>query len=188
MPFEASGVPSALGVPFARGCGARRAHLYVASRRRRCYGLAPSCVFRSACGSRGLLGPGLLIGICSMAIYHLSAQIISRKEGRSAVAAAAYRAGENLYDERIGKVFDYTRKQGVEYSEILAPPEAPSWVHDRQSLWNAVERAEKRKDAQLAREIEIGLPRELSKDQQVSLLREFVKTTFVSQGMVADVA
>jgi len=123
-----------------------------------------------------------------MAIYHLSAQIISRKEGRSAVAAAAYRAGENLYDERVGKVFDYTRKQGVEYSEILAPPEAPSWVHDRQSLWNAVERAEKRKDAQLAREIEIGLPRELSKDQQVNLLREFVKTTFVSHGMVADVA
>jgi len=123
-----------------------------------------------------------------MAIYHLSAQIISRKEGRSAVAAAAYRAGENLYDERVGKVFDYTRKQGVEYSEILAPPEAPSWVHDRQSLWNAIERAEKRKDAQLAREIEIGLPRELSKDQQVNLLREFVKTTFVSHGMVADVA
>jgi Ti-type conjugative transfer relaxase TraA len=123
-----------------------------------------------------------------MAIYHLSAQIISRKEGRSAVAAAAYRAGENLYDERVGKVFDYTRKQGIKYSEILAPPEAPSWVHDRQSLWNAVERSEKRKDAQLAREIEIGLPRELSKDQQVNLLREFVKTTFVSQGMVADVA
>ena len=123
-----------------------------------------------------------------MAIYHLSAQIISRKEGRSAVAAAAYRAGENLYDERVGKAFDYTRKQGVEYSEILAPPEAPSWVHDRQSLWNAVERVEKREDAQLAREIEIGLPRELSKDQQVNLLREFVKTTFVSQGMVADVA
>jgi Ti-type conjugative transfer relaxase TraA len=123
-----------------------------------------------------------------MAIYHLSAQIISRKEGRSAVAAAAYRAGENLYDEHIGKVFDYTRKRGVEYSEILAPPEAPSWVHDRQSLWNAVERAEKRKDAQLAREIEIGLPKELSKDEQVKLLREFVKTTFVSHGMVADVA
>jgi len=123
-----------------------------------------------------------------MAIYHLSAKIVSRKEGRSAVAAAAYRAGENLYDERIGKAFDYTLKRGIEYSEILAPPEAPAWVHDRQSLWNTVERAEKRKDAQLSREIEIGLPVELSKDQQVALLRDFVKTTFVSQGMVADVS
>src|ERR1700748_2404318 len=123
-----------------------------------------------------------------MAIYPLSAQIISRKEGRSAVAAAAYRAGQSLYDEHVGETFDYTRKEGVEYSEILAPPEAPAWVHDRQSLWNAVEKSEKRKDSQLAREIEIGLPVELSKDQQVNLLREFVKTTFVSHGMVADVA
>jgi Ti-type conjugative transfer relaxase TraA len=123
-----------------------------------------------------------------MAIYHLSAKIVSRKEGQSAVASAAYRAAENLYDERIGKVFDYTRKQGVEYSEILAPPEAPAWVHDRQSLWNMVERVEKRKDAQLAREIEIGLPRELSADQQVALLRDFVKTNFVSAGMIADVS
>lgn len=81
-----------------------------------------------------------------MAIYHLSAKVVSRKEGRSAVAAAAYRAGENLYDERVGVAFDYTWKRGVEYSEILAPPEAPSWVYDRESLWNAVERAERRKD------------------------------------------
>jgi Ti-type conjugative transfer relaxase TraA len=124
----------------------------------------------------------------SMAIYHLSAQILSRKAGRSAVAAAAYRASENLYDEHVGKTFDYTRKGGVEYSEILAPPESPSWVYDRQSLWNAVEKIENRKDAQLAREIEIGLPVELSQEQQVALLRAFAKDTFVSQGMVADVA
>ena len=123
-----------------------------------------------------------------MAIYHLSAKVVSRKEGRSAVAAAAYRAGENLYDERVGVAFDYTQKRGVEYSEILAPPEAPAWVYDRQSLWNAVERTERRKDSQLAREVEIGLPVELSQDQQVSVLRAFVKNTFVSQGMVADVA
>jgi Ti-type conjugative transfer relaxase TraA len=124
----------------------------------------------------------------SMAIYHLSAQVVSRKTGRSAVAAAAYRSSEHLYDQRVGIAFDYTRKEGVEYSEILAPPEAPSWVHDRQSLWNAVEKVETRKDAQLAREIEIGLPVELSKDQQVALLRNFAKDTFVCQGMVADVS
>jgi len=123
-----------------------------------------------------------------MAIYHLSAKIVSRKDGRSAVAAAAYRSGENLYDQHVGRTFDYTRKAGVEYWEILAPAEAPGWVYDRQSLWNAVEEVEKRKDAQLAREVEIGLPVELSKDQQIVLLRDFVKNTFVSQGMVADVA
>jgi ATP-dependent exoDNAse (exonuclease V) alpha subunit len=123
-----------------------------------------------------------------MAIYHLSAKIVSRAEGRSVVGAAAYRSGESLYDERIAQTFDYTRKAGVEHSEILAPPEAPSWVHDRETLWNAVEQIERRKDAQLAREIEIGLPIELNKDQQVVLLRDYVRDTFVSRGMVADLA
>ena len=123
-----------------------------------------------------------------MATYHLSAKIVSRAEGRSVVGAAAYRSGESLYDERIAQTFDYTRKAGVEHSEILAPPEAPSWVHDRETLWNAVEQIERRKDAQLAREIEIGLPIELNKDQQVVLLRDYVRDTFVSRGMVADLA
>ena len=123
-----------------------------------------------------------------MAIYHLSAKIVSRSEGRSVVGAAAYRSGESLYDERTGQTFDYTHKAGVEYSEILAPPEAPSWIHDREVLWNAVEQVERRKDAQLAREIEIGLPVELNKGQQVALLRDYVGGTFVSRGMVADVA
>ena len=123
-----------------------------------------------------------------MAIYHLSAKIVSRATGRSVVGAAAYRSGESLHDERTGQTFDYTRKDGVEYSEILAPPEAPSWVHNREELWNAVERVERRKDAQLAREIEIGLPAELNKDQQVALLRDYVYGTFVSRGMVGDVA
>ena len=186
--WGASGVPSALGVLFvlslwcAKGALIRR---FATSEELRSQA---DVWFSGQIEASRRLEAGMLIGICSMAIYHLSAKIVSRKEGRSAVAAGAYRAGENLYDERLGKAFDYTRKSGVEYSEILAPPEAPSWVHDRQSLWNAVERSEKRKDAQLAREIEIGLPRELSKDQQVNLLREFVKTAFVSQGMVADVA
>ena len=123
-----------------------------------------------------------------MAIYHLSAKIVSRAEGRSAVAAAAYRSGESLHDHHTAQTFDYTRKTGVEYSEILAPPEAPSWAHNRETLWNAAEQSERRKDAQLAREIEIGLPIELTKDQQVALLRDYARTTFVARGMVADVA
>jgi len=123
-----------------------------------------------------------------MAIYHLHSKIVSRADGRSVVAAAAYRSGELLYDQHVGKTFDYTRKAGVEYTEILAPPEAPSWVYDRERLWNTVEQVECRKDSQLAREIEIALPIELNKDQQVALLRDFVRDTFVSHGMVADVA
>ncbi len=123
-----------------------------------------------------------------MAIYHFSAQIISRAEGRSAVASAAYRSAEELHDQRIGQTFDYTRKGGVVHTEILAPADAPAWIHDRSALWNAVEHAERRKDAQLAREIEIGLPVELTKEQQVELLRDFTQRAFVSQGMVADIA
>jgi hypothetical protein len=123
-----------------------------------------------------------------MAIYHLSAKIVSRKEGRSVVAAAAYRSGEALHDQHVGQTFDYTRKAGVEHTEILAPPDSPSWIHDREALWNAVERVERRKDAQLAREIEIGLPVELRKEQQVELLRDFTQRTFVSTGIVADIA
>ena len=123
-----------------------------------------------------------------MAIYHLSAKIVSRKEGRSVVAAAAYRAGAELYDHHIGQTFDYTRKAGVAHTEILAPAESPSWIHDRESLWNTVEDVERRKDAQLAREIEIGLPVELTKQRQVELTRDFAQRTFVSKGMVADIA
>lgn len=123
-----------------------------------------------------------------MAIYHLTAKIVSRARGHSAVAAAAYRAGENLIEESTGIAFDYTRKSGVEHRAILAPEGAPTWVHDRPTLWNAVEASEKRRDAQLAREIEIGLPVELDPTQQLTLLRDYVKQQFVSQGMVADLA
>ncbi len=123
-----------------------------------------------------------------MANYHFIVKIVSRNAGKSVVAAAAYRAGVSLYDERLGQVWDYTRKRGVAHREILAPPRAPSWTHDRESLWNTVERVERRKDAQLAREAEIALPLELTRDQQVDLLREFVERTFVSKGMVADFA
>jgi ATP-dependent exoDNAse (exonuclease V) alpha subunit len=121
-----------------------------------------------------------------VAIYHLSVKIHSRRSGKSVVAAAAYRAGGSLYEEQTGITHDYTRKEGVEHSEILAPVGAPDWVHDRLTLWNAVEAVEKRKDAQLAREVEVGLPIELEPDEQLGLLREYVKREFVSRGMIAD--
>jgi ATP-dependent exoDNAse (exonuclease V) alpha subunit len=134
-----------------------------------------------------------------LAIYHLRLKVISRALGRaakvggatrrSAVAAAAYRSGEKLYDSAQGKWFWFD-KPDVIHKEILAPEShsTAGWVFDRQTLWNMVERAEKRKDAQLAREVEITLPRELTKKQQIELVRSFVKDEFVSKGMVADFA
>jgi Ti-type conjugative transfer relaxase TraA len=122
-----------------------------------------------------------------VAIYHLHAQMVKRAEGESSVAGAAYRSGSRLYEESTGLVHDYTRKRGVEHSEILAPAGAPAWVHDRHTLWNTVEAAERRKDAQVAREIEVGLPIELSKSEQLALVRDYVKREFVAQGMVADI-
>jgi len=123
-----------------------------------------------------------------MAIYHLSTQVLKRSEGRSATAAAAYRSGCTIADERTGQTFDYTRKQGVLHEEILAPAHAPEWMKDRAQLWNAVEKGEKRKDAQVAREIDVALPHELAPDKQVALVREFVGAAFVAEGMVADFA
>lgn len=122
-----------------------------------------------------------------MAIYHLSSTIISRSQGRSAVACAAYRSGERLHDEKYAKDHDYTKKQDVAYTEILLPENAPTWMQDREQLWNTVESCEKRKDAQLAREIELALPRELTLEQNIALVKEFVYQAYVSQGMVADI-
>ncbi len=121
-----------------------------------------------------------------MAIYHASMKIISRSASRSSVAAAAYRAGVTLHDQRDGRTHDYSRKSSVTHSEIMAPEGAPEWVQDRQSLWNAVETVEKRKDSQLARELEVALPRELAHDQRVELVRGFLKAKCVDHGMVAD--
>jgi len=121
-----------------------------------------------------------------VAIYHLSAKVVSRAKGQSVVAAAAYRSGESLEDERYGSTHDYTRKEGIEHSEILLPEGAPGWMADRQRLWNQVEATERRKDAQLARELEIGLPLELTHDENVELLRDYVQQNFVNRGMVAD--
>lgn len=123
-----------------------------------------------------------------MAIYHFSAQIISRSNGSSSVGSSAYRSGEKIENERTGEVHDYTRKTGVEYTEILTPVNAPDWANDRAKLWNEVEKIEKSKNSQLARDINIALPKELSLDKQIELTREFVKDTFVDNGMVADIA
>jgi ATP-dependent exoDNAse (exonuclease V) alpha subunit len=124
----------------------------------------------------------------NVAIYHMSVKIVSRGEGRSVVAAAAYRAGQRLEDEATGSVFDYTRKGGVAHTEIIAPQDAPTWVYDRERLWNVVEKSERRRDAQLAREIEVALPIELGLDAQVAVMRDFAHREFVSNGMIADLA
>ena len=122
-----------------------------------------------------------------MAIYHFSARIVSRSAGRSATAAAAYRAAERIQDERTGLVFDYRRKSGVAWKQVFAPADAPVWAHDRAQLFNRVEAGENRKDAQVAREIVVALPHELSHERQVDLLSRFVRREFVKRGMVADV-
>lgn len=123
-----------------------------------------------------------------MAIYHFSAQIISRSNGSSSVGSSAYRSGEKIENERTGEVHDYTKKTGIEYTEILTPENAPEWASDRAKLWNQVEKIEKNKNSQLAREINIALPKELSIEKQIELTREFVKDTFVDQGMGADIS
>ena len=123
-----------------------------------------------------------------MAIYRLSADIVRRSEGRTVTAAAAYRAGELIEDRRTGLAFDYRRRHGVLDAAILAPAGAPGWMRDRVRLWNGVEAAERRKDAQLARDIELALPHELPHDEQRDLVHQFARIAFVDQGMVADVA
>ena len=112
-----------------------------------------------------------------MAIYHLSIKTLGRSQGRSATAAAAYRSGGKIADLTSGQVFDYTRKRGVEHTEIVLPTKVVlqdiNWARDRQALWNAAEVAEKRKDARVAREYELAIPHELAKTQRADLVREF---------------
>lgn len=122
------------------------------------------------------------------AIYHCNIQIIGRTRGRSAVAAAAYRSGEKLTNNWDGLTHDYTRKGGVIHSEIMLPSHAPPEFADRSTLWNAVEKIDKNSKAQLAREINIALPIELSTEQQIELIREYCRDNFVSVGMCADFA
>lgn len=123
-----------------------------------------------------------------MASYHFSAQVVKRSEGRSVVAMAAYRAGEKLRDEHRGLDADYSRRRGVVHAEIVAPEGSADWLRDREKLWNGVEKSEVRRDAQLAREINMALPCELTDGQRLALVREFVSAQFVSLGMVADFA
>ena len=124
----------------------------------------------------------------TIAIYHCSIKIVSRGKGKSAVAAAAYRAGEKLTNEWDGLTHDYTRKGGVVHSEIMLPPHAPPSFSDRSILWNSVEQIEKSNNSQLAREIEIALPVELSREEQTRLVREYCSSQFVSKGMCVDFA
>ena len=122
-----------------------------------------------------------------MAIFHLSVKVIGRNQGRSAVAAAAYRSAEKIVNEWDGVEHDFTKKHWVEFSEIILPEHAPIEYKDRAVLWNAVEKAEKASDARLAREVEVALPKELTRDQQIQVLEDFVQRKFVSQGMIADI-
>ncbi|MDR2699424.1 MAG: MobA/MobL family protein, partial [Nitrososphaerota archaeon] len=135
-------------------------------------------------------------------IYYFDGNIIGRSSGRSSVGAAAYRAGEKLRSNPVGSaaymsgeklrdengeiVHDYTRKTGVRHSEIMLPKNAPPEYKDRQTLWNTVEASERRKDAQLAKEIVIALQREFELKEQIAILREYIRENFTDKGMVAD--
>ena len=126
--------------------------------------------------------------VIPIAIYHCNISIVSRGKGKSAVAAAAYRSGEKLTNEWDGMTHDYTRKGGVVHTEILLPPNAPPSFSDRSTLWNSVELYEKAGNAQLAREIDAALPIELSREEQIRLVREYCSSQFVSRGMCVDFA
>lgn len=122
-----------------------------------------------------------------MAIYHCSIKIISRSGGRSAVASAAYRSGEKLYNEETGITHDFTKKGGVIFNEILLPDNAPVKYFDRQTLWNDVQKVESRSDAQFAREVEVAIPVEITdRKKQKELVRKFIQENFTSRGMIAD--
>ncbi len=124
--------------------------------------------------------------IAVMAIYHFSAKVISRASGSSAVASAAYRSAERLHDDRLDRIHDFTNKAGVVHSEVMLPEGAPQHLSDRSTLWNEVEATELRKDAQLAREVEFAIPREMNQQQGIELARDFVADQFVERGMIAD--
>ena len=123
-----------------------------------------------------------------MAIYHLEAKVVSRGAGRSAVAASAYLSCSRLYNDYDGIQHDYTKKQGLVWQEVFLPEYAPQEWKDREQLWNAVEEVETAKDSRLAREFVVALPIELSREEQIELLQDFIRKQFVSDGMCADAA
>jgi len=124
----------------------------------------------------------------SVSIYHYSVQVFGRSSGHSAVAAAAYRAGEDLHDLRTGEDHNYARRSGVIESDIIAQDGSPEWVYDRSHLWNVGEQAENRKDAQLAREAVMALPFALTHEQRKELLIGFAQEQYVAKGMIADIS
>ncbi len=123
-----------------------------------------------------------------MALFHFTVTQVKRSAGQSVIESAAYRSGEKLYSEYYGEVSDYTRKKGVITTGILLPPYAPAEYKDRQTLWNAVEKAERGKKAQLAYSFEIALQNEFSLDENIALARQFLSEHFLSRGMVIDYA
>ena len=123
-----------------------------------------------------------------MAIYHLEAKVVSRGAGRSAVAASAYLSCSRLYNDYDGIQHDYTKKQGLVWQKVFLPEYAPQEWQDRKKLWNAVEEVETAKDSRLAREFVVALPIELSREEQIELLQEFIQEQFLSDGMCADAA
>lgn len=123
-----------------------------------------------------------------MAIYHCSIGIKGRSKGDSAVGSSAYRAGVKLKDEETGVTYDYTKKRGVVYNEVMLPQNAPKEYQNREVLWNEVEKVEKQPKAQLARDIEVGFPIEMSREQQIQCVRDYVQNNFVKEGMCADIA
>jgi Ti-type conjugative transfer relaxase TraA len=136
-----------------------------------------------------------LLYISQMAIFHFSVKVISRADGRNAVSAAAYRHGAKMVDERTGQTFDYSKKSDVAHTEISVPNDAPEWAKAlidldptiaSEKLWNSVEKFEKRKDAQLSRDLEYALPNELNSEQRKEVARDFIEKNFTSKGMIAD--
>ena len=124
----------------------------------------------------------------TIALFHFHVTQVKRSAGQSAIASAAYRSGEKLYSEYYGEVSDYTRKSGVICSDILLPSHAPPEYADRQTLWNAVEKAERGKKAQLAYSFDIALQNEFSLEENIALARQFLSEQFVSRGMIVDFA
>lgn len=129
-----------------------------------------------------------LPGINRMAIFHSHAAVVKRSAGHSSIAAACYRTGERIVDERTGEIHDYGKRSGVVISKIFAPTDAPEWTSDRSRLWNMVEKVEARKDAQLCRTWDIALPVELSADQRLALVKKYCLDELVSRGMVVDMS
>ena len=121
-----------------------------------------------------------------MSIYHCSIKVVSRAGGRSAVASAAYRAGEKLHNEETGLTHDFTHKGGVVMNEVILPDNAPRRYLDREVLWNEVQQIEKRSDAQFAREVEVALPNEMTREQQIECVRSFIQDNFIKEGMIAE--